>query len=139
MTGLVTDCAANMIACANVLNLRHIMCFAHVLNLVVRRSLTQTPELEEIRSRGRRIVGHFKSSTTAKEKLSEMQRQMARPEHKLIQEVTTIPLLILDMCHSYCNCDVFFPHEPLLTCVSCYLILGGHKVEQHILHAGKAV
>ncbi|KAM3623100.1 uncharacterized protein V6R79_007000 [Siganus canaliculatus] len=86
VTALVTDCAANMVACANALHLRHIMCFAHVLNLVVRRSLSQTPELEEIRSRGRRIVGHFKSSTTAKEKLAEIQRQMARPEHKLIQE-----------------------------------------------------
>ncbi|XP_054635140.1 zinc finger BED domain-containing protein 4-like isoform X1 [Dunckerocampus dactyliophorus] len=89
VTGLVTDCAPNMIACANLLHLRHIMCFAHMLNLVVKRSLAQTPELEDIRSRGRKIVGHFKSSTAAKQKLSEMQRQLARPEHKLIQEVDT--------------------------------------------------
>jgi len=52
------------------------MCFAHVLKLVVKTSLAQTPELEDIRSRWRRIVGHFKSSTTAKEKLSEMQRHI---------------------------------------------------------------
>ncbi|XP_054634953.1 zinc finger BED domain-containing protein 4-like [Dunckerocampus dactyliophorus] len=90
VTGLVTDCAPNMIACANLLHLRHIMCFAHMLNLVVKRSLAQTPELEDIRSRGRKIVGHFKSSTTAKQKLSEMQQQLARPEHKLIQEVITV-------------------------------------------------
>ncbi|XP_023811126.1 zinc finger BED domain-containing protein 4-like isoform X1 [Oryzias latipes] len=89
VTGLVTDCAPNMVACANILLLRHIMCFAHMLNLVVKKSLAQTPELEDIRSKGRRIVGLFKSSTTAKEKLSEMQRQLARPEHKLIQEVET--------------------------------------------------
>lgn len=102
----MTDCAANMIACASSLSVRHIMCFAHVLNLVVKRSLAQTPELVEIRNKGRRIVGHFKSSTTAKEKLAEMQQQMARPQLKLIQEVITIPLLIFDLCHSYCNCDV---------------------------------
>ncbi|XP_078800180.1 E3 SUMO-protein ligase ZBED1-like [Oryzias latipes] len=89
VTGLVTDCAPNMVACANILLLRHIMCFAHMLNLVVKKSLAQTPELEDIRSKGRRIVGLFKSNTTAKEKLSEMQRQLARPEHKLIQEVET--------------------------------------------------
>ncbi|XP_023809217.1 zinc finger BED domain-containing protein 4-like [Oryzias latipes] len=89
VTGLVTDCAPNMVACANTLLLRHIMCFAHMLNLVVKKPLAQTPELEDIRSKGRRIVGLFKSSTTAKEKLSEMQRQLARPEHKLIQEVET--------------------------------------------------
>ncbi|XP_054638097.1 zinc finger BED domain-containing protein 4-like [Dunckerocampus dactyliophorus] len=89
VTGLVIDCAPNMIACANLLHLRHIMCFAHMLNLVVKWSLAQTPELEDIRSRGRKIVGHFKSSTTAKQKLFELQRQLARPEHKLIQEVDT--------------------------------------------------
>ncbi len=70
---LVTDCAPNMNACATALQLRHITCHAHVLNLVVKRSVAQTPALEEIRSRGRIIVGHFKSSTTAKEKLSEKQ------------------------------------------------------------------
>ncbi len=75
---LVADCAPNMMACTNALQLRHITCFAHVLNLVVKRSLAQSPELEQIRSRGRRIVGHFKSST--KEKLSEKQRQMARAQ-----------------------------------------------------------
>ena len=86
---LVTDCAANMIASANLLSVRHVTCFPHVLNLVVKRSLSQTPELEEIRTRARRIVGHFKSSTKAKEKLSEMQVNMGRKELKMIQEVDT--------------------------------------------------
>ena len=86
---LVTDSAANMIACANLLNVRHISCFAHMLNLVVKKSLAQTPGLDEIRTRARKIVVHFKSSTTAREKLSEIQRQMGRPEHKLLQEVDT--------------------------------------------------
>ena len=86
---LVTDAAPNMIACANVLNVRHINCFAHMLNLVVKKSLLQTSDLDDIRTRARKIVGHFKSSTTAKEKLCEIQRQMGRPEHKLVQEVDT--------------------------------------------------
>ncbi|XP_077424041.1 E3 SUMO-protein ligase ZBED1-like [Vanacampus margaritifer] len=86
---LVTDSAANMIACANRLNVRHISCFAHMLNLVMKKSLAQTPGLDDLRTRARSIVGHFKSSTTAREKLSEIQRQMGRPEHKLLQEVET--------------------------------------------------
>ena len=60
-----------------------------MLNLVVKKSLLQTSDLEDIRTRARKIVGHFKSSTTAKEKLCEIQRQMGRPEHKLVQEVDT--------------------------------------------------
>lgn len=88
-TGLVTDCAANMVAYANLLHIQHIMHFAHVLNLVVERPITQTPEMEDIQSRGCRIIGHFKCSTTAKEKLSEMQLH-PRPEDKLIQEVITV-------------------------------------------------
>lgn len=99
VTGLVTDCAANMIASANTLNVRHIMCITHVLNLIVKKALTLTPELEEMHSRGRRILGHLESSTTAKEKLLEVQRQMGWPEHKLIQEVDTrwnSPFTMLD-------------------------------------------
>ncbi|KAL7881157.1 hypothetical protein AOLI_G00080050 [Acnodon oligacanthus] len=71
------------------LNVHHITCFAHVLNLIVKKSLAQTAELEEIRTRARRPVGYFKSSTTAKEKLCEVQEQMGKPKHKLIREVDT--------------------------------------------------
>ena len=46
----------------------------------------QTPELEEIHTRARRIAGHFKSSTKAKEKLLEMQVDIGR-KLKMIQEV----------------------------------------------------
>ncbi|KAL7840048.1 hypothetical protein AOLI_G00253710, partial [Acnodon oligacanthus] len=71
------------------LNVHHITCFAHVLNLIVKKSLAQTAELEEIRTRARRPAGYFKSSTTAKEKLCEVQEQMGKPKHKLIREVDT--------------------------------------------------
>lgn len=47
---LVADAAPNMVACANLLNVRHINCFAHMLNLVVKKSLSRTSDLDDIRA-----------------------------------------------------------------------------------------
>ena len=79
-------------------------CFTRFLNLVVKKSLNLTPELEQILTRARRIVQLFKSSTkdiqynedirawnvkSSTKKLAEIQVQMGRPHLKLIQEVET--------------------------------------------------
>ncbi len=50
---LVTDAAPNMVACANLLNVRHINCFAYMLNLVVkshehRTLMTSAPRQREL-------------------------------------------------------------------------------------------
>lgn len=66
VTCLVTDGAANMGACARELRLKHAICVAHTLNLVVKKALDQIPELSDIRAKSRKIVGYFRSSTTAK-------------------------------------------------------------------------
>ncbi|XP_077350555.1 E3 SUMO-protein ligase ZBED1-like isoform X1 [Festucalex cinctus] len=66
VTCLVTDGAANMGACARELHMRHTICVAHTLNLLVKKALDQCPELFHIRTNCRKIVGYFKSSTTAK-------------------------------------------------------------------------
>ena len=89
VTSIVTDAGANMVASVRSLNLRHVICFVHALNLVVKKSLDATPVLADIRSRSRKVVTYFKTSTTAKEKLREVQEQMQGPVHKLIQEVDT--------------------------------------------------
>nr|XP_033482545.1 zinc finger BED domain-containing protein 1-like [Epinephelus lanceolatus] len=89
VTSIVTDAGANMVASVRILNLRHAICFAHALNLVVKKSLDATPGLEDLRTRARKVVSFFKTSTTAKEKLREVQEQMNRPVKKLIQEVDT--------------------------------------------------
>ncbi|KAG9261818.1 zinc finger BED domain-containing protein 4-like [Astyanax mexicanus] len=86
---LVTDAAPNMVACAGLLKMRHTICIAHALNLIVKKAIDQTPGLEHIRSKARKIAGYFRSSTTAKERLFQMQGQMGRPTLKLIQEVET--------------------------------------------------
>ncbi|KAJ4932479.1 hypothetical protein JOQ06_010900 [Pogonophryne albipinna] len=89
VTSIVTDAGANMVASVRSLNLRHALCFAHSLNVVVKKSLDATPGLQDLRTRARKVVTFFKTSTTAKEKLREVQEQMNRPVLKLIQELDT--------------------------------------------------
>ncbi|XP_034062087.1 zinc finger BED domain-containing protein 4-like [Gymnodraco acuticeps] len=48
-----------------------------------------TPVLCDIRAKARKLVGYFRSSTLAKEKLVSVQRQLGRPTLKLLQEVET--------------------------------------------------
>lgn len=86
---MVTDNASNMILSAQLLHLRHVPCFAHNLNLIVKKALDQTPVINEICQKARKIVGLFRSSCKAKDKLVEMQGLMGRPALKLIQEVET--------------------------------------------------
>ncbi|KAK7891903.1 hypothetical protein WMY93_023866 [Mugilogobius chulae] len=86
---LVTDAAANMIACARKLQIRHTICIAHSLNLTVRKSCDQIETLTDIRNKTRQIVTYFRTSTTAKEKLTQVQLQMGGPVKKLMNEVST--------------------------------------------------
>lgn len=58
------------------LNLRHALCFVHLLNLVVKKSLDATSGLENLRTRACKVFTFLKTSTMAKEKLQEMQEQM---------------------------------------------------------------
>ncbi|KAJ8332878.1 hypothetical protein SKAU_G00417740 [Synaphobranchus kaupii] len=74
---LVTDNAANMLASAQLLRVRHIRCFAHTLNLVVKKALDQTPELQDIQLRAKSVVTLFRTSCKAKEKLCVVQEMMA--------------------------------------------------------------
>lgn len=66
ITCLVTDGTPNMIACGKELRLRHAVCIAHTLNVVVKKALDMTPMLSLIRAKARKLVGYFRSSTTAK-------------------------------------------------------------------------
>ncbi|KAL0148574.1 hypothetical protein M9458_056121, partial [Cirrhinus mrigala] len=86
---VVTDNAANMVAAVKKLVLRHMPCFTHTLNLIVKDGLSAVAELTETREKVKRIVGHFKSSCVSMEKLSKYQREMKLPEYKLVQEVET--------------------------------------------------
>lgn len=86
---LVTDAAPNMIASARTLQIRHSICIAHKINLIVKKSCDEINALSFIRHKSRQIVSLFRSSTTAREKLAQVQQQMGRPALKLINEVPT--------------------------------------------------
>ncbi|XP_032421790.1 zinc finger BED domain-containing protein 1-like [Xiphophorus hellerii] len=89
VTCMVTDGAPNMVVCMGELKLRHHICVAHTLNLVVKRALDQHPVLSGLRAKARKLVGYFRSSTTAKEKLTQVQLQLGMQATKLMQEVET--------------------------------------------------
>lgn len=72
---LVTDAAANMIACAKKLQIRHTICIAQSLNLTVGLSCDQTQTLADIRNKTRQIAKDFRTSTTAREKLAQVELQ----------------------------------------------------------------
>lgn len=69
------------------LNLRHLSCFAHTLNLVVTDAISASigAKLEKVKS----IVQFFKQSSSALAKLREMQTSLNKDQLKLKQDVPT--------------------------------------------------
>ncbi|RXN09838.1 zinc finger BED domain-containing 4-like protein [Labeo rohita] len=67
----------------------HLSYFAHSINLIVKRAVEDHEELADIRSRARRVVSFFSSSTKATEKLILGQEKMGRQPLKILQEVDT--------------------------------------------------
>ena len=66
VTCVVTDAAANMIACTRELKVKHAICIAQAINLMVKKALDQTLGLPALRMKARKLVGLFRSSTTVK-------------------------------------------------------------------------
>ncbi|KAM8910406.1 E3 SUMO-protein ligase ZBED1-like [Spinachia spinachia] len=86
---LVTGGASNMNACVRQLNVRHAVCIAHTINLIVRKFFDDVEGLNELRQKCWRLVTLFRTSTTAKERLVQVQEQMGRQLYKMIIEVDT--------------------------------------------------
>jgi len=60
-------------------------CGAHKINLVVRNSLFEDNTAKETLDKCRKLVGHFKHSNLACDRLKEEQQTQNLPVHKLIQ------------------------------------------------------
>jgi len=87
---IVSDNGANIKhAINNHLLKYHHPCVAHTLNLSVNESINQNTEFLRVLKICRAIVGHFKHSNLATEKLKEFQKQMGLPELKVKQDVST--------------------------------------------------
>ncbi|CAK1595704.1 unnamed protein product [Parnassius mnemosyne] len=90
ITTIVTDNATNMIRMCELLNIRHMPCFAHTLNLTVDDSF-ELPEIWEIINKCKAIVKFFKKSSVGWRvlKAEQKERNPNTTPLKLIQEVST--------------------------------------------------
>ncbi|XP_035799093.1 E3 SUMO-protein ligase ZBED1-like [Amphiprion ocellaris] len=82
---VVTDSGANMVSAVWKTYWKHIPCFAHTLNLIVKADTS----LESILEKCGAVVRFFHHSTKATDKLKEVQSQLQLPQHRLMQAVDT--------------------------------------------------
>lgn len=86
---VITDNGANMVSAVRKTQWKHLPCFAHTLNLVVKDSIKAEANFESILEKCSAVVRFFHHSTKASDKLKALQTQLQLPEHKLIQAVET--------------------------------------------------
>jgi hypothetical protein len=67
----------------------HHPCMAHTLNLSIIEAINGNSDINQILKKCRTIVGHFKHSSNATEKLKDFQLQMNLPLLKVKQDVAT--------------------------------------------------
>lgn len=86
VVAVVSDNASNMTAAVRILGLRHLPCFAHTLNLIVRAALQETPGVTQLVEKVKTIVEHFHRSVNSSDRLRQVQGQLNLPEVILIIE-----------------------------------------------------
>lgn len=86
VTSIVTDNDSTMIKACDLLQKKHLPCFAQTMNLVAQDCLAQS-NIKEILAKFKKIVTYFKSNTVAYEKFKAAQGR-ANP-YSLLQEVPT--------------------------------------------------
>ena len=86
---VVRDNAANMVAGIEQSDLPAIGCTIHTLQLVIKDCIMTQRAVIDMLARCRKIVGHFKHSHLAVERLNSIQKQLNLPEHKLVQDEPT--------------------------------------------------
>jgi hypothetical protein len=82
---VLRDNAVAMVKAMTVANLPHTGCMAHTLQLAVKDALQVQRGVENVIALGRRIVGHFKHSTLAYNRLATFQKVHQLPEHRLFR------------------------------------------------------
>ena len=86
---VVRDNAANITKCFTDLGLSSTGCFAHTVQLAVNEGILSQRYVTDIIATCRRIVGHFKHSSSATSRLHDYQKQLGIANHQLIQDVST--------------------------------------------------
>lgn len=86
IAAVVTDNAYNIVAAIKLCQWRHVPCYAHTLNLIVKAGIKP---VEDLVIKLKNMVQFFKKSTHAMAKLNCTQKQMGLPQLKLKQDVPT--------------------------------------------------
>ena len=85
----IRDNALNMVKAMSDATLPSFGCFAHSLQLVVNDGVLSQRAVTELLSTSRKIVGHFRRSCLAKNRMREIQSNLGLPLHQLIQDEPT--------------------------------------------------
>lgn len=108
----VSDNASNIKAAIKNVGWKHLPCFAHTLNLVVKEGLKA---IQPVVDKVKHTVEYFHRSTVANEKLKATQQQMGLAELRLKQDVVTRWNILYggkicqsEGCHHCHTC----PHQP---------------------------
>ncbi|XP_049877248.1 E3 SUMO-protein ligase ZBED1-like [Pectinophora gossypiella] len=91
VVAMVTDNAQTMVKAAEILKLKHVPCFAHSLNLVIKHVLLE-PEcaaLKELIDKCKAIVTYFKHSSLASNQLKCLQKDLKKSQLRPLQHVET--------------------------------------------------
>ncbi|KAH6941861.1 hypothetical protein HPB50_023667 [Hyalomma asiaticum] len=86
---IVTDNARNFLGAALRTGWLSIQCFAHTLQLCINCAKRDTPNFEQLCIKARGIVGYYKRSSRARNRLKELQTSMGLEPVEVIQDVVT--------------------------------------------------
>lgn len=86
---VVTDNARNIRAAMHALPWFERTCFAHTLQLAINDAKEMTPGLSVLCKKARAIVGHYKHSPKAHDRLNCCQKKLNKPPLRVIQDVQT--------------------------------------------------
>ena len=92
----VTDAASNIMSALNLGDFDHIGCLAHTIHLAVEKGLS-TPEAQDLITKCKKLVAHFKHSPLDSEKLNNALNAEGKEILKVIQSCSTRWNSILDM------------------------------------------
>lgn len=86
---VISDSAANMVKTFTDLNINRISCFAHTIQLALKDGMISQRSIVDTCAVARSLVGHFRHSSSAMDRLGDIQTDLGLPVHKLIQDVAT--------------------------------------------------
>lgn len=86
---MLRDSGANMVKAMCDADLAHASCFAHTLQLSLHDAILAQQSVADLMKDSRKLVGHFKHSSSATSRLHDIQKEIGLPVHQLLQDVAT--------------------------------------------------